>query len=129
MYKELIICTIVIVIVVVLNIYTENYTKDSIVKISGDLENLKQLIDEENQKNKNVEDEIDKILEEWDNRYKKLAYYIEHDELEKVNTELVSLKANIDSKEYKQGLPDLNRCIFILEHIKEKSALQIKNIF
>jgi len=32
-------------------------------------------------------------------------------------------------RDYEEGMPDLNRCIFILNHIKEKSALQIKNIF
>lgn len=127
MYKELIICTVVILIVVVLNICTEKYTKESVTLITDNLDTLKLAIQEKN--NEETRKQINDIIEEWDNRYKKLAYYIEHDELEKVETELVALKANIEVEEYEQGMPDLNRCIFILEHIKEKSALQIKNIF
>ncbi len=129
MYKEIIICIIVLLLVFILNFYSERYTKDSIIKISDSLEMLKQAINEEKQNNEEVENQINSILDEWNNRYKKLAFYIEHDELEKVKTELVSLKANIDVEEYKQGIPDLDKCIFILEHIKEKSSLQIKNIF
>ena len=127
MYKELIICIVVILIVVVLNIYTEKYTKESVTLITDNLDTLKLAIQEKN--NEETSKQINDIIEEWDNRYKKLAYYIEHDELEKVETELVALKANIEVEEYEQGMSDLNRCIFILEHIKEKSALQIKNIF
>ena len=127
MYKELIICIVVILIVVVLNIYTEKYTKESVTRITDNLDTLKLAIQEKN--NEETSKQINDIIEEWDNRYKKLAYYIEHDELEKVETELVALKANIEVEEYEQGMSDLNRCIFILEHIKEKSALQIKNIF
>lgn len=130
MYKEFIICAIVIIIVVVLNIYTEKYTKESVSLITDNLEILEMTINEEKEENdEEIDKQINDILEEWDKRYKILAYYIEHNELEKVKSELISLKANIDAEEYKQGLPDLNRCIFILEHIKEKSALQVKNIF
>lgn len=127
MNKEVVISLIVIIIVLVLNICTEKYTEESVSLITNNLETLKQTMEEE--KSKEISEQIDGILEEWDRRYKLLAYYIEHDELEKVKTELVSLKANIEGKEYKQGMPDLNRCIFILDHIKDKSTLQIKNIF
>lgn len=128
-YKEIIICIVVIVLVITLNIWTENYTKESIAKMSDRLETLKQAMNEEERNKENIESQINNILDDWNNRYQKLAYYIEHDELEKVKTELVSLKANIDVEEYEQGIPDLDKCVFILDHIKEKSALQIKNIF
>ena len=128
-YKEIIICIVVIVFVVTLNIYTESYTKDSIIEISNKLEILKQAMNEKSQNKEDLENQINSILDEWNSRYQKLAYYIEHDELEKVKTELISLKSNIDVEEYKQGMPDLDKCVFILDHIKEKSSLQIKNIF
>ncbi len=129
MYKEIIICSIVIIIVVGLNILTESYTKESITLMTGNLENLKQNMILEEQNEENINKQIDDIVNDWNEKHKKLAYYIEHDELEKVKTELVLLKGNIEVKEYEQGIPNLNNCIFILEHIKEKTALQIKNIF
>lgn len=129
MYKEIIICSIVIIIVVGLNILTENYTKESVALMTGNLENLKENMISEEQNEKDINKQIDDILNNWNDRHKKLAYYIEHDELEKVETELVLLKGNIEVKQYEQGIPNLSNCIFILEHIKEKTALQIKNIF
>lgn len=129
MYKEIIICSIVIIIVVGLNIFTENYTNESIALITGNLENLKENMTSEKQNEKDINEQINDILNNWNERHKKLAYYIEHDELEKVETELVLLKGNIEVQEYEQGIPNLSNCIFILEHIKEKTALKIKNIF
>jgi len=131
MYKEFIISFIIIVFVIILNIYTENYTKESVSLITDNLEKLKTSINEENnvENNEEIKKQIDFIIEEWDNRNDILAYYIEHNELEKVKTEMVSLKANIEEGEPEKGIMDLNKCIFILDHIKEKTALQIKNIF
>lgn len=129
MYKEIIICVVVIIIVVGLNILTENYTKESVALMTGNLENLKENMISEEQNKESINKQIDDILNNWNDRHKKLAYYIEHDELEKVETELVLLKGNIEVKQYEQGIPNLSNCIFILEHIKEKTALQIKNIF
>ncbi|MCI8345675.1 MAG: DUF4363 family protein [Clostridia bacterium] len=129
MYKEIIICSIVIIIVVGLNILTESYTKESITLMTGDLKSLKENMISEEQNEEKLNNQIENIVNNWNEKHKKLAYYIEHDELEKVETELVYLKGNIEVKEYEQGIPNLNNCIFILEHIKEKTALQIKNIF
>ena len=70
-----------------------------------------------------------KINKKWNERYDKMAYYIEHAELEKVDTELTALKANILIEEYKEGIPELEKCIFTLSNIKEKSEIKIKNIF
>ena len=129
MRKEWIICFIVIFSVAITDIITQNYTKESVEVIDSKLETLKEELKKEEIQKENLEEQMQDVMKVWKEKYEKLAYYIEHDELEKVETELVSLKANIDSEECKQGLPDLNRCIFILEHIKEKSALQVKNIF
>ena len=68
-------------------------------------------------------------MDTWKDRYEKLAFFIEHDELEKVETEITSLKAHIMIEEYEEGIEPLERCIFILNHIKEKFRLNMKNIF
>ena len=68
-------------------------------------------------------------MDDWREIYNKLAYFIEHDELEKVETELTSLESYIKTEEYKHGVPELEKGIFILNHIKEKFKLDIKNIF
>ena len=53
----------------------------------------------------------------------------EHDELEKVDTYLVALKSNIESEDYEQAVENLDICVYILEHIDDKEAFLLKNIF
>lgn len=129
MKKELIICSAIVIAIILGNILTQGYTKEVVLSMDEELENLKEDLLQEEVDTEKVAGKITNIREEWEKRYQKLAYFIEHDELEKVETELSSLQANIETKEYKQGIPDLQKCIFILDHIKDKSSLQIKNIF
>lgn len=129
MRKEWIVCLVVIFIVAVTNIITQNYTNKSVEYMDSKLETLKgELMKEEIQKEV-VEGQMQDVMKDWKEKYKKLAYYIEHDELEKVETELTSLEAHIDIEEYEDGVPELEKSIFILNHIKEKFKFDIKNIF
>ena len=131
MYKENIICTVIIVLIIIGNIITQKYTKTSVEETSATLTELREEITkEDNEINGNeAKEKIDKIHEMWDQKHDLLAYYIEHDELEKVTTELTKLKADVETENYEFAIENLDNCIFILEHIKDKSALKIVNIF
>ena len=129
MYKELIISIVVVGLIILGNIITQNNTIKAVNEISGELENLREIISKDEvdaEKSKYKMQDIEKV---WEERYEKMAYYIEHNELEKVETELTKLKADIDMEEYPMGVENLDSCSFILEHIKDKTALKIVNIF
>ncbi len=128
MTKECIICIIIIIIIISLNIITQNYTKQSVEQINEDLEELKGKL-EENSNKKEIQENIESIMEEWKKKFNILAYFIEHDELEKAETELTGLKANIEVEEYEQAVTELEKAEFILNHIKDKFKLEIKNVF
>lgn len=129
MRKELIICVIVIIFVIIANIVTQGYTKRTIEDLTEELQELRQMLLEDKEDKNIVEDKIKSIMNMWANYFNKLAYFIEHDELEKAETELTSLKANIEIQEYEEGVIDIDKTIFILNHIKEKFKIEIKNIF
>lgn len=131
MKKEIITCTIIAIFILVLNSITQNYNNESVEDLQQQLEHLKTNILKtiENNNDENLINEFNKILENWKNRYEKLTYFIEHDELEKVETEFNYIKANLETKQYEQAVPNVENSIFILEHIKQKFALQLKNIF
>lgn len=131
MLKELIISIVIIVIIFIGNSFTENYTIESINQTSDDLAKLREyLIKDENEIiSEVVEEKINEIHEKWDTKYEKLAYYIEHDELEKVETELTSLRGYIEIKEFSDAVPELDKSVYILEHIKSKTAFNLRNIF
>ena len=131
MTKELIISIIIVVLIFVGNAVTENYTRESIDETKQSLSTLREeIIKNEDEVDINItKEKIDNIHEQWDSRYEKLAYYIEHDELEKVKTELTGLRGYIEKEEYSEAVPELDKSVYILEHIKDKTALNLKNIF
>lgn len=127
MYKELFIIFIVIAIIVGLDIITNNYTKQTLEILSSELNILKDYILKEDKENS--QEQMQKIKQKWEERYKILAFYIEHDELEKVETEMVKLEADIEVEEFKHCISELETTNFILEHIQEKEEMHLRSIF
>ena len=88
--REIWICIIIVAIIISLDIVMQNYTKKSTDEIISDLEKinvaLKTQQTEEDLKHKLIE-----IKEKWKEKNSILAYYIEHNELEKVETNLTSM--------------------------------------
>ena len=126
MFKEVMISIIIIVLIFSLDIITQTYTMASVAETSSELNNLKGKI--ENQNN-NLDIDIDKISNNWEKRRQKLSYFIEHDELEKVETCLTNIRSNIETEELEHSIENLDTCIFILEHIRDKEKLSLANIF
>lgn len=131
MTKELIISIFIVVLIFIGNGITNGYAKDSVEETLSNLSELRvYLIKDEKDINFDItKKKIDEIHGKWDIRYEKLAYYIEHDELEKVETELTGLRSYIEKEEYSEAVSELDKSVFILEHIRDKSAFNLKNIF
>ena len=131
MQKEIIVCIFIIVLIIVGNVVTQNYTVESVESLADQLSDLKSDIfkEEENIERDSIKDKIKQIEDNWESRHDKLAYYIEHDELEKVETQLAVINGQMESKLYDEAVVEIERCKFILEHIADKTAFNIKNIF
>lgn len=128
MHKEIIISVLIIIVVIIMNIITQNYTDK---KMEETFNSLEEIIGELNsQENIDiVENKYDSMYKEWRNNFKIFAYYIEHDELEKVELELVTVKAYIDTDYREDAISNAERAKFIIEHIEEKYKFTLKNIF
>ena len=127
MHKEMIICVILAILIIIGDIITQNYTKNTVNYITGELENLKQsLLEKSNEK---ANEEIDKIDNKWNEVHDKLAYYIEHDELEKVETNFTACKSLEKTGEYEQAISELEKTVFVLDHITDKYSFNWVNIF
>jgi len=127
MLKELIIIIVVVVLVIGFDVLSNNYLIEAVTELSNELNVLREYILKENRTE--AQHQMQRVKEQWKEKYKVLAYYIEHDELEKVETELVRLSADIDMEEYKHCINELETSIFILEHIEQKEKLDIISIF
>ena len=125
MYKEMIICIIVIILVLGLNFITQRCTKNAVDNMNERLLDLKDKLNNSD----NVIETLENVMKMWHEKKSILEYFIEHDELEKVETQLTSLKAHIKTEKYDEAIDPLETSIFILNHIKEKNMLKIQNIF
>ncbi len=129
MLKESIICVVIVVAIVFGNNVTQSYTKETVSELTSELIILREDMTNQEMDHEKAQKEIKEIYEQWEERHDKLAYFIEHDELEKVETGLISVKSYIESKQYEDSIDELDKSIFILQHIEDKYAFNLQNIF
>ena len=115
MWKEVIICFIIVILILLGNFLMQNYTVKSVETLSNDLDVLREeILDQQDKEevSKDTKETITKLKDNWKEKYEKLAYFIEHNELEKV-----------------EAVNELDKSKFILQHIKEKYEFKLENIF
>lgn len=125
MLKEIIISITIIVVIVSLDFFTQNYANESIKQTTTMLNDLKEKI----KKGEDSTNNVDGLVANWENRRKKLAYFIEHDELEKVDTNLTNLKSYIEVSDFDMAINSIDESKYILEHIKQKNSFSLVNVF
>ena len=129
MYKEIIVCILVVILIISMDLLSNNYTKKVFFSINDSLGNLRNEMLKENKDVNKINDEIKKVEQEWNEKLNLLSCYIEHNELEKVARQLTLIKGNIDVEEYNQAVPQLDDCVYVINHIKDKESLLIRNLF
>ena len=128
MKKEIIVCIIILIFIIIGDIITQKYSKNSADEITKELQELETMI-ESNSEISKLTKKIDNIENKWNENYNKWAYFIEHEELEKVKTGIVSIKSYTKSEELGEAMNEVDKTIYILEHIVEKYKVNLKNIF
>ncbi len=129
MYKEIIICILVVIFIFSLDFISNNYTKRVFFNMNEELAILRNEMTNESKDEEKINKKIKEVEDKWYKNIKLLSCYIEHNELEKVQRQITLIKGNIDVKEYNQATPQLDECKFIINHIIDKESLLIRNIF
>ena len=134
MKKEIIIVSIIVILTIIFNIITQNYTNKMVNLFANKLDDISKLANEEFENNSTSKEEeisnrAESLTDEWAKKSSFLAFYIEHDELEKVDTSIVTLKEYLKIGKYEEAIPELKKCEFLLNHIKEKETLKTINLF
>ena len=85
---------------------------------------------DENKKieSKELKQKSEDIYKEWLGMNDTLTFYIEHDELEKVNVQLERIIANFNVDSTEDAVPEIKETIYILRHIEKKQRLTLRNI-
>lgn len=129
MRREAIITILIILAIIIGEWLTQSYSKKTLSGVQDSLRELKEgILSSENEVSELI-DKINQIYDKWEEDNQLLSYYLEHDELEKVNTQFVLVKGYLETDDPQNAIPDIEEGIYILEHIKEKEKLSIKNVF
>lgn len=123
-FKEYAILLFIILFVILIETITDNITRQSIEDINNNISQLENALESDN-----VEEKIDDLFLAWKKEEGKLSFYMEHNELEKVSVLVDNVKANIKTKSMEEINEEISEIKFMLEHIKEKQKLELKNIF
>ncbi|MCI9016103.1 MAG: DUF4363 family protein [Clostridia bacterium] len=129
MYKQVITIVIISILIFSLNKITQDYTDKTVETIREDLESIRQDIMTGNFNNEDLKQNINKTYEKWEELDDKLAFYIEHNEIEKIKSSLISVRSYIEVQEYSQAIENIDKSIYVLEYIDEKEKISLDNIF
>ena len=127
MFKETVICIVIVVLIFSLDMFTQGYTDRTTAEINEIFSELKDLAVKEDKEK--METKIAELDEKWSEKHDKLAYYIEHDELEKVDTAIVQVKSFVENDDISSAMAELETGKFVLEHIERKYKFNLQNIF
>lgn len=128
MKREAIITISIVLLILSAEWLTQKYTHKSFAEVEENLIQLKEEILQTNANNSQLIEKTEQISELWERKQENLSYYLEHNELEKVNTQIVLIKGYLESDSPQDAIPDLEEGLYIIEHIKEKEAFKLKNI-
>ena len=132
MQKEIFIVIIIIIAIVSIDVLTNNYTKKNFGRIDEKLEEIKQiglsLINEEDKEDE-LKNKLGELEKDWHNINSKTAFFLEHDELEKINSSMIKFKSYFELEKYTKAIPELENCKFILKHLQDKEAIDLINLF
>ena len=129
LYREIIISVIIIASIFTFDKMIQEYTDKIINDAIQDLNMIKQNIKDEIIDNKEVAKKCNEKYQKWLRYHKYLAFYIEHNELEKVETNYVAGKSLIETEKYEEAISEIEKTIFVMQHINDKYAVNLENIF
>ena len=129
MYKELLICISIIVVIISFDYMLQKYTDDAVEELTSQIDEIKTKVMNDDFDSTQIENKTDELYLKWEEYNNKFSYYIEHTELEKVETAFIVYKSYLKSKQYYDAIAESEKTKYILNHIKEKYSFSLANIF
>ena len=126
MWKDIVFCTIIIIVITIFDYFIQDYIKDSAEEMTIKLNDLKQEVLNKEEDTINTVD-TRSVRKTWEERYKFLASVIEHDELEKVEKKNAK-KDQEKARTKKEKLEELEKEEFKLEENLEEVKLEEMNL-
>ena len=134
MKKEIVIGIIIIIITIVFYFVSHKFIHKKIDEISDSLSETLSLLNEDfysksDTNIKNINDRMEKISENWKNISNIVSLYVEHKELDNLSTSMATLYTWIRLNNLQQSIVEANKCIHLLNQMREKEKFRINNLF
>jgi len=123
MKKIIIVCVIIIITVVSSDIILKNIIFKNFDSLIYRIEKIE--IDKGNEYNFGIISNIEDLIRD---KSLLMAFYIDHEEIEKIKTQIIIIKAGIEKKDEQFVHEEVQRTIFIINHLKEKIDFKLENI-
>ena len=120
---------IIIVIIILGSIYIDKYLDKTIDCIKSNLEELKESIKYTNTSQEELSKKAEETYKIWSKINGNWSNIILHEEIDAFEISLIRAKAKIDTGKLEESLEDIDTSIFLVNHIKEKERISLKNIF
>ena len=128
MKKEEIITFIIIIFVIVTEIFTQKHTNNNLDELDERLKNLKEMTLSKQYSNEQLKQTTEQIDKNWEEKNNELSFYLEHEELEKICTQIKKIKAHFDTDLEEEVVPEIEEGIYLLDHLRDKQKLNLRNI-
>ena len=126
-FKEYVMIVLIIVFVILAEFITSKITCKVVEDINYYINFLEEGID-----NNDIGDKMEKLSSQWRKSEIKLAFFMEHSELEKINADITNLRSNVynrNNNNYEDIKELIDAIKYRLEYVKNKQKLGLKNIF
>lgn len=125
--KEYVIVGVILIFVFFMEHITYRNLSDSVKWMKDGITSIENKL-EENRETE-AQDEFLELKSKWEGEQEKLAFFVEHEELEKVSNDMVIIVSNFEQNEADEIDENITDLKFMLDHIEEKNQLNLKNIF
>lgn len=123
--KDAITITLIIIIVIIGNVISQNILKEYSNKLNEKLEEVKiSLQDKEIAKEKSEE-----LCQLWEETEERWSIIVTHQELDMIKTAIINVKSSIQADDIAFSYEQIENSNFLVSHIKEKGSMEWKNIF
>ena len=128
--KEVSIIIISLVVVITGAKISENYLDETKHELLAKNEGLRSEIEKaKNDEENESSDLVNDIYNRWKEIEEKWSLIISHEELDLIELSIIGVKTSVLEEAYEDALVELEKSNYLIEHIKEREELLVKNIF
>lgn len=129
MLKEILIVCLIILAVLVCNFVLQIYITKSSDSLVEKLSILNEKIITNSKDNRNISNLLNDIENEWEKSKKKWEIFVMHSELDQIEIALTNIKSSMKIDDKQDAVIETEKAKFLLQHIAERDAFRLKNLF